>query len=216
MLLRHRFSSLTVVITVGGVLALAATGVRAQNIVLNPSFEQPVNGPGSLIVGSIPNWTSDGQFEIQGANFLTPADGTQFLELDVFNNTTISQTLTTTAGATYNLSFAIAARPGTGTPSNGFNVFFNSIKLNEATLFATDGAGFTQVNFFGLAATSTSTVLSFQGAGTSDGLGSYLDAVSVVAATSAPEPGAAALLAVVGGPMFLGMVAQRRRRRSAE
>src|SRR5450755_1099461 len=88
-------------------LSFATLSLRASNIVLNGSFEDPAipNGSFSLFT-SIPNWSlaSGPAIEIQNHVAGTPFDGNQYVELDSTAESAIFQDLTTVAGVQYFLS----------------------------------------------------------------------------------------------------------------
>src|SRR5262245_36192793 len=88
-------------------LAAYASSANAQNLVQNGSFEDPALADGSWsIYESIPGWTSsDCGIEIQRGAAGSPANGAQLVELDSWCSDTISQTLDTTPGDDYTVSF---------------------------------------------------------------------------------------------------------------
>lgn len=108
--------------TVFLLLAVLAPGAAAglgpadcQSLLINGSFEatpQPVDR-GSRQFHSIPGWelVAGNAIEIQRNLNGTAADGDQWLELASSNSTTISQSVTVTPGALYELRFAYSARP---------------------------------------------------------------------------------------------------------
>jgi PEP-CTERM motif len=116
----------------------------------------------------------------------------------------LSQTLATVAGGTYTLSFELA-HDATDT-ANNFSAIWNGISV--LSLVNTSTFGYTSYSYT-VAATGTSTVLSF--AGRENPAWYDLDNVSVVPTTT-PEPGSLIWLLAVG---FGGLYAFRRRRRCA-
>ncbi len=89
---------------------------------------------------------------------------------------TISQTIATKPGATYDLSFwLIAVDNGTGFSPNAFSVSWGGVTLFSATNVVT--SGYTEFTFVGLKPTGRRTVLSFTGSDTPAALG--LDEISV-------------------------------------
>ena len=98
-----------------------------DNLVQNGSFEQIVTPNPWNYIHAIPEWTleSGPNFELQKNLLQTSADGSQYLELDAHplpGSTTISQTVNTVAGATYELRFAYSGRPGTALAQNRLGV----------------------------------------------------------------------------------------------
>lgn len=199
---------------------------RADNLVVNGSFESPnVGGGWSMFAnGSVPGWyTTDsaGDIEIDGDIFGAPAyAGNQSLEVNAYNPEDVYQTISgLVAGQTYVLSWAYGDRPGSG--DEKLQVYFTPSKdLTAATPVATDydnlGGSNSKLlwstNSVVVTAISTTEVLSFKGVYV-DGNASYgneVDAVSLATA-SAPEPSTLLLLAL--GLGMLGLVNTWRRRR---
>ena len=93
------------------ILLLAAssvTGIRAANIVVNGSFENPVLPTGTYsLLSSIPGWTlaSGPSIEIQNHVAGSPFDGQQYLELDSSGESSVFQDLVTTPG-TYSNTYS--------------------------------------------------------------------------------------------------------------
>ncbi len=163
--------------------------VEAPDLVENGSFEDPaLRGTASLTDVPV-GWTSDGGFEIwRGLFGFMAQDGSQHLEMDVAANTTIFQDLATVPGTTYRLSFALANRPdfpgggGPGPPLSRIEASWGG----NPVLTAERSEGTWQVSETLVTATSETTRLLLRAAGTSDGLGDFLDDVRVV---PAPDPG---------------------------
>ena len=165
-------------------------------------FEDQAQASGTWkVYCALPGWTTVGGAGIELRNQLAGAsfEGHNFVELDSYDNSAIAQTLATTAGAFYTLSFEYSAWGGVSLASNPIDVFWNGSRLGTAAL---DGIGqsgnvWHQYSFnvegFG------NDVLRFAATGTDDGVGGSLDAVSV---TAVPEPSTYAImfcgLALVG------------------
>ncbi|MCF2899841.1 DUF642 domain-containing protein [Pseudoalteromonas sp. OFAV1] len=159
------------------------------NLVENGSFENTDtvtdhNGKWQLFY-EIPGWTrsSNARFEIQTNKLgIIPAqDGEQHIELDSRSNYSITQTLATTAGKKYELSFYYSARIVGNEETNKAEVFWNGESL---AVVKSSTIGWTKYSFT-VEADSASSVLSFAGAGTSDSVGAFIDNVVV---TEVPEP----------------------------
>lgn len=176
-------------------LTFNAKPAAAANLVANGSFEEP-NIPTNTfaLVPSIPGWSveysnpSFGAIEIQNNVAGSPFDGNQFTELDAISQPRIFQDLQTVVGQTYNLQFAFSPRPGV--LDNKLSVRWGDVLLDP---ISASGVGLTntqwQVFNYELLATSAITRLSFDNRlETLNGLGTYLDAVSVTAITTVPEP----------------------------
>jgi hypothetical protein len=126
----------------------------------------------------------------------------------------VQQSLATTAGQTYTLSFFVAENAG---PTSEFSVFWNGVQvadvLNPANNSLRSGTPWIQYSYSGLLATANSTVLQVHGR---QDLGSILfDDFSVDPTITAavPEPSTWAMMIL--GFAGVGFMAYRRRNRSA-
>ena len=160
-----------------------------SNLLVNGSFELPALGPGGFAAfSSVPGWTAlpGGAIEVwRGAFGVTPTDGAQSLELDLLDGRDgFSQTVTTTAGQDYTLSFDTMLRP------TGFDPGTQQVEVVwNGAVVATISPG---------AAWSTST-LTLTGTGSDtltirevesqsgDGIGAMLDNFVLVAAPAPPN-----------------------------
>ena len=188
----------------------------SANIVVNGGFEadQLANGTPWAQVSSITGWTSTQSFEIQKgsntgglSNFNTSYEGNQYLELNSNTLSQISQTLGTTAGQAYNLSFAYSGRSDTpGGLASAMEVFWNGVLLTP-TVTASANSGWSLVTFSDLIATGNNTVLSFDSIApvAASSYGSYLDAVNV---SAVPEPATYAMMLL--GLCAMGLMLRRR------
>ena len=188
-------------------LAVAAGPALGQNLVTNGSFEDPVYS--NPVSGPVPvtGWTigPDSGFEVWRGYGGPAADGAQYIELDVSQCNTISQTIATVSGRRYTVRYAFSARPGYSL--NHVDVRWNGQLISSADA---DGTNNTQTAWTyssaDVTATTASAALTFTDVDSCTGVGSLLDDVSVTEAASAPVPGLgrggllalAALLAIVG------------------
>jgi hypothetical protein len=184
----------------GVFLAAGIAGTAgAQNLIVNGSFEEPnVPTPGIGFFPSIPGWshqarpgTTSAGFEIQDHVAGAPAAGagSQFVELDSDGPSRIFQSVATSAGSTYRLSFLYSARPGTPAVDNDFQVTAGPATLHIGPLTS---AGQTQwqAGTVSFVATGASSLIEFLDLGPEQpagaGIGAYIDLVSVELTNSPP------------------------------
>lgn len=200
--------------TIAAVAFACAVSANAQNIVQDPGFEL---SPGSPSTGGFsavwtlnpPAGTGPGQqLSNVGTNPAFAHSGNNHANLEFSQGAStamasLSQTLTTVAGQTYNLSFWLANY--VALPTNLFQVYINGVLLatNPSALmsppFPADGV-YRQVTG-SFAATGTSTLLEFRYHHDQDFW--YLDDVSVArAAATVPEGGASLWIAA---PLLAGL-----------
>ena len=208
--------------TIAALASLVTAGAAnaATELVVNGSFESDVISSPYAQLSTITGWTSsvsgNTAFELQkgatqgGLSGFNPvaADGKQYLELNTESLSSTSQTLATTAGSNYTLSFAYSGRPDTPGGANSLmNVYWGSTLLTATSLIGNTG-GVWQSYSQNLTALGSSTVLRFESIGpvSAPTYGSYLDNVSVMAAVPEPETYAMMLL----GLGLLGFMARRK------
>jgi hypothetical protein len=212
----QRLVSLAVGLLLGASAGLAAAApctATAGNLVTNCGFETGTFSGWTLAGNDVPG-EQDNLYGVEGSDpFPLPA-GTApnsgsfqayFSDL-VANPTTLSQSVATTAGGHYALSFYIAQQPvGPGTAANSLSVSFGGSVLGVLTNVPMEG--YTQVTY-AFTATSASSLLSLS---FGDDIGEFLlDDVRVTAvAAPVPEPSSTAL--VGAGLIALGFTQRRRR-----
>jgi len=190
------------------VMCLALAPMTAQaNLIVNGGFEDPVlPDPSWNVFAGISGWstTSGPGIEIQRNVAGSPFEGEQFVELDSFSNSGMSQSVATTGSASYLLSFAYSPRPNVGDTSNGIELWIDGFLRDS---FTGNGIGDTDwaVRSYSVIGDG-STLIEFRAIGTSDSLGGYLDDVRL----TVPEPGTLAL----GGLALTALALLRRRKRA--
>ena len=171
-----------------------------ENLIKNGSFEAETvtaNSGQWQIFSSVSNWIiglSDG-LEIwknfNGTGVGVAADGTNNVELDGNNATSITQTAATVPGAIYELKYKYSARAGTAQADSKMEA-----KVNGVVVFTsnTDGSAATgnvwQDRTYTFPASGASTQIEFVDAGVANdggGYGPLLDKVSLCMVKAAPE-----------------------------
>ena len=184
------------------------------DLIVNGSFEDNLmaNGNWDVYYGTtaLAGWSAGANgVELRNNIAGTALAGVNYVELDTYNNSSISQTVSTVAGQWYALSFNYSNRADTAVDTNGLSWSFGSAAGTAPALPAVTGdhswATFNTL----VQATSSSTVLNFAALGNSDGLGTSLDKVSLT--TAVPEPQTYALM--LAGLAAVGFVARRRAKR---
>lgn len=212
-------------VLIGVVLCLSSLhAAHAMNLVQDGSFESTVLADGTYRIfrqATLGPWTlgSNG-LELRNKVVGSAYDGKVFAELDAFGgNSWISQSLSTTAGQWYELSFAYANRPAFPANSNGlgWSLDWSAGSRTGAVPqlpFNPTGEHVWKIFTTRFQATESSTLLKLSATGLSDGAGSSLDAISVMpVAAPIPEPESWALMVL--GLLVLGGW-QLRRRQSAQ
>ncbi len=209
--MRSNASSRPLAFVALALFSVAGAAASAQNIVLDPGFENAVAGPHTALrtSGGFLADLGDGAWTVtQDTLSVNGSAHTGSLSVVNFDDAPVSfqQTLVTTPGQFYNLSFYAAFTSGFSTLNGMFGSTPFSIP-NRAPGGGTPGilGPYQQFTIFNLPAPTNSAVLSFT---ISHPLGgTRLDDVSVIAV---PEPGALAAL-LASGLAGAGMFLKRRR-----
>ncbi|MBI5258889.1 MAG: PEP-CTERM sorting domain-containing protein [Burkholderiales bacterium] len=201
-------------------LATPLAATAGPSLLTNGSFE---DGP-ALPLGSwnvyttLPGWqgdpTSGGGIELRRQNAGTAQDGTYFVELDTYRNSWMEQSVATTAGTHYTLSWYYSPRAGVGpnNPNHNFGTTSNQIQVlwNGVQVFLNNGSGDGLSNhdwhYYSVDVVGTGglDMLRFAATGTSDGYGGSLDNIAL----NVPEPVSLAL--TLGALGLMGAASRRR------
>ena len=194
-------------------LGSAQATTTPTNLVVDGSFEDQSQSAGSWnIYNTLTGWTtvSGAGIELRNQVAGNAFEGNNYVELDSNNNSAMSQTLATTAGAFYTLSFEYSAREGVVAASNPVAVSWNGTLLATAMLDGTGQTGNVWHEYSFIVQGSGSDTLKFAAVGASDSRGGSLDAVSLTVA-AVPEPSTWFLM--IGGLALIGISLSRRRNR---
>jgi hypothetical protein len=158
---------------------------EGANLLVNGGFEDTADlATNTWDIIPVVGWTgTDGEIEVW--NDLVSAgpaafEGDQNIELDSDARVdVVSQTVTTVAGAEYDLSFAYASRTatvGAGNTTDSFTVWWNGVQVGAFDPSTTD---WTEAS---ISVTGTgSDLLEFREAGANDSLGALVDDVALAA-----------------------------------
>src|SRR3954447_25739712 len=169
------------------VVPLFAPGAASAegNLVTNARFQQPTLGSSFGIFGSIPGWseTAGCGIEVWSHDFIIPSPfQAQVIELNSQCPSRIQQTIATTPGQRYTVTYYFGARPGTGTAENIIEPAWNGA---AQTSHSTADTTLRQYSF---TVTGTgSDVLSFRSATYNTGVGTLMSLVSVTPADQGPQ-----------------------------
>jgi YVTN family beta-propeller protein len=171
--------------------ASGATSTRAcisgtqPNLLVNGSFETNSVASGNWSnVASLTGWQgSDGYVQLwNGLYGYSAADGNSWIQLGATSTLdTVSQTVKTTAGDALLLSFWYSPRPGLPAANNQFNVVWNGTVIDTLVPNGTNltTPSWQQASYI-VKATGNDTLAFAQSGGSVGGLGSLVDAVSLV------------------------------------
>jgi IPT/TIG domain-containing protein len=163
----------------------AAAPAGAQELIVNGSFETPLVSSGNVgYFASIPGWTAESGrvLEIQHNCCGAAYAGSQLVELDsnsMVVTTAMYQDVPTTAGRHYTLRLAYSPRPNVA--DNRIEVWWDGARIATLTR---SGVGRTTTSWaiqtYDLVASQATTRVRLADVSVPDGVGGYVDAVSVV------------------------------------
>jgi len=199
-------------------LLLSSVALLANaSLITNGDFEDDVGLTGNNwgVYNSVNGWTtfSGAGIEIERNTIVTAQSGSQYVELDSHNNSSMFQQLTgLTVGESYLLSFWYHARTNNGDNDNGIDVSWGAsapgalqLAIANETLQSTNSAWIEKT--LSLFATQSTMYLTFSATGLNNSLGGFIDNVSLTKAASVPESSGLVLF----GLGLMGLIAVRRR-----
>jgi hypothetical protein len=200
-------STIRIAAATAAFLLICANASASPNLVTNGGFEAGATGwTMQMGVGAYGSGVAHSG-DYAAATGCVGAGCTSTMGLGAF----FGQSVATTAGALYDLSFWVGENTG---PTSGLSVFWNGTKVADILNPAHSrlGSNMLQFTFTGLAATGDSTW--FEVHGRQDPGSMFFDDVSVTeqAAAAVPEPGTLAI--VLAGLALLGASVRRSSRRS--
>src|SRR3954447_7182283 len=169
------------------VVPLFAPGAASAdgNLVTNARFQQPTLGSSFGIFGSIPGWseTAGCGIEVWSHDFIIPSPfQAQVIELNSQCPSRIQQTIATTPGERYTVTYYFGARPGTDATDNIIQPAWNGD--DQASHTTAD----TTLRQYSFTVTGTgSDVLSFRSLTHQTGVGTLMTLVSVTGADGGPH-----------------------------
>lgn len=196
-----------------GITALVTASFANANLIVNGDFEEPQLGAGAWqVFGAINGWTttSGSGIEIQNNTIVTAQSGNQYVELDSYSNSSMTQMISgLITGQAYDVSFWYHARTSNGSNDNGINMLWGDSSpgievLSIDNIKASDQLGWVEFSR-SLTATAATMYLTFSADGLNNSLGGFVDNVQMSSAV--PEPAALGLF-VCG---LLGLARMRRK-----
>jgi hypothetical protein len=182
------------------IVALLLAGVASlanANLIVNGDFEGNVGLTGTNwgVYNAINGWTklSGAGIEVERNTIVTAQSGSQYVELDSHNNSSMYQQLTgLSVGESYLLSFWYHARTNNGGNDNGIDVSWGAsapgllqLAVANETLQSTNNLWIEKT--LSLFANQSTMYLTFAATGWNNSLGGFIDNVSLTKAASVPE-----------------------------
>jgi choice-of-anchor C domain-containing protein len=170
-------------------LALSAAPAHPGNLVANGSFESPALSSGAVAGYAngqdLGGWTVEaGGVDQVRAPYWQAADGAHSLDLNGTNPGGVRQTVATTPGERYEISFAIAGNPECGASIKSLGVYWaGPIAYGDTfdtTTTTTTAMGWRIPRSLGVRATAATTEIAFRALSPLGGCGPAIDRVEVV------------------------------------
>ena len=204
------------IIALAALAAASVTASAATNLFTDGSFESLSQAAGTWnTYNTVPGWTvtlasfvpSSHGLEIRNGVAGSAQDGSNFIELDGYENDRVTQSFATTIGQTYEVSFWYQNRAGVDASSEGFDAVVLSGGVSSASLVGNAASNAWLQEKIVFTAGSNISTFTIDATGASDGYGTSFDNFSAVAV---PEPATMGLFAA--GLAMLGLSARRRRK----
>lgn len=195
-------------------VAMGAASPSAAVTTFITNFDSQTFANGTQVVSSIEGWQGGALgIEVQtGGVFGAPKSPGNLVELDTTGNSSMFRTID--AGI-YTLTYRYSARPGAVIATNGIGLYVGDALLrtmaSSGLIGNTPKANTSWLTFTTTFTAQQATTLTFAALGTSDGLGGYLDNISLVG-TALPVPEAGEWAMLLAGMGVVGFIGTRRRR----
>jgi len=158
--------------------AIPMIASAAVDLVTNGSFEIDSQASGTWnIYNSLTGWTGSPNIELRNNVAGTAYEGGNFIELDTYSNSSLSQLLVGTPGL-YQLSFWYSARPGTGATNDLTFTVDGSAPVTVLNGASNAGSDHKWLNYSTIINFDGNGLLAFNASGISDSYGGSLDMVS--------------------------------------
>ncbi|MDP1788413.1 pyruvate-binding protein [Nitrosomonas sp.] len=158
--------------------AIPMIASAAVDLVTNGSFEIDSQASGTWnIYNSLTGWTGSPNIELRNNVAGTAYEGGNFIELDTYSNSSLSQLLVGTPGL-YQLSFWYSARPGTGATNDLTFTVDGSAPVTVLNGASNAGSDHKWLNYSTIINFDGNGLLTFNGSGISDSYGGSLDMIS--------------------------------------
>jgi hypothetical protein len=158
--------------------AIPMIASAAVDLVTNGSFEIDSQASGTWnIYNSLTGWTGSPNIELRNNVAGTAYEGGNFIELDTYSNSSLSQLLVGTPGL-YQLSFWYSARPGTGATNDLTFTVDGSAPVTVLNGASNAGSDHKWLNYSTIINFDGNGLLTFNASGISDSYGGSLDMVS--------------------------------------